>query len=103
MIWFSDMPGARNICMGVPSFILCAFSLNGRASLIRFVRARGKLVETVSLYGTLCTRLLFAFVVGFREFSWNSEYIGKTIETDLINSLSRYIVAMAFLLYDMGL
>ena len=49
MNWFSVMPGARNICMGVPSFILCAFSLNGRASLIRFTRARGKLVETVSL------------------------------------------------------
>ena len=49
MVWFSVMPGARNVCMSVPSFMSVAFSLNGRASLIRFVQARGKLVETVSL------------------------------------------------------
>ena len=36
MIWFSDMPGARNICMGVPGFILCAFSLNGRVKFNPF-------------------------------------------------------------------
>ena len=45
IIVFSVMPGARNLCMGSVS---CRAHLvqMGALSFIRFVRARGKLVET---------------------------------------------------------
>ena len=36
MIWFSVMPGARNVCMGVPSFMSVAFTLNGRVKFFPF-------------------------------------------------------------------
>ena len=61
----------------------------GALSLIRFVQARGKLVETVSLIRHfvhetfVCVRRRIQEIR--MEFAWDSDYIGKTIETDLIN------------------
>ena len=36
MIMFSVMPSARNVCMGVLSFMSGAFSLNGRVKFYPF-------------------------------------------------------------------
>ena len=36
LIWFSVMPGARNICMGGLGFLSVAFSLNGRVKFFPF-------------------------------------------------------------------